>query len=58
VKAALEAVVDDARREVAAAAVHVVEAMEEEVMQKKLRWVLCNPWVIPSAPPACLHTAG
>jgi hypothetical protein len=40
VKAALEAVVDDARREVAAAAVHVVEAIEEEVLQKKLRWVL------------------
>jgi hypothetical protein len=36
-KAALEAVVDDARREVAAAAIHVVEAIEEEVIQKKIR---------------------
>jgi hypothetical protein len=39
-KAALQelgAAVDDARREVAAAAVHAVEAIEEEVMQKKLR---------------------
>lgn len=39
VKAALEAAVDDARREVAAAAVHVVEAIEEEVLQKKLRYI-------------------
>lgn len=30
---------DDARREVAAAAVHVVEAIEEEVMHKQIRWV-------------------
>lgn len=36
-RTALEAVVDDARREVAAAAVHVVEAIEEEVIQKKIR---------------------
>ena len=40
-KAALEAAVDDARREVAAAAVHVVEAIEDEVLQKKLRCVTC-----------------
>lgn len=38
-KTALEAVVDDARREVAAAAVHVVEAIEEEVMHKQIRCV-------------------
>jgi hypothetical protein len=36
-KAALEAVVDDARREVAAAATYVVEALEDEVLAKKLR---------------------
>lgn len=36
-KAALDAVVDDARREVAAAATCVVEALEEEVLAKKLK---------------------
>lgn len=41
-KAVLEAAVDDARREVAAAAVHVVEAIEDEVLQKKIRWGCMN----------------
>lgn len=46
VKAVLEAAVDDARREVAAAAVHVVEAIEEEVLQKKIRSGQGMAWLV------------
>jgi hypothetical protein len=35
----LDRVCEDARREVAAAAVQVVDAVEQEVLHRKIRWV-------------------